>query len=249
MRFASLFQAWPDCAFADMTFRSDAATLAHLATLYPLPDKLHSAVLKRQVEFLAGRVCAQQALARLTGRPPALIPAREDRAPAWPASIVGAITHTAGYAAALVAPGSAYDGIGIDCEQVMAPEQLPLQRHICVPYELDSLQEQPGAWPPEALLSLIFSAKESLFKGLYPRVQTYFGFHAARVTAVDFARQTFIIQLVDDLHPAWRTGASWEGRFGRQDRFLMTAIVVPQERPNFLACDRPGTSPCQKPRP
>src|SRR5690606_10927778 len=55
---------------------------------------------KRQCEYLAGRLCARHALHRLTGQ--ADVPAvGEDRAPHWPAGVVGSITHSQGQAAAL----------------------------------------------------------------------------------------------------------------------------------------------------
>src|SRR5690606_3948746 len=56
---------------------------------------------KRQSEFLAGRLCAREALACLTQQ--RSIPAvGEDGAPQWPAGVVGSITHGAGLALAVV---------------------------------------------------------------------------------------------------------------------------------------------------
>lgn len=235
--FEPLFQAWPDCAFAEMCFHVDPAALQYLNTVYPLPETLQGAVLKRQIEFLAGRACAQHAIARLTGQAQTVIPAHEDRSPVWPAAVVGAITHTAGYAAALVAPHPAYAGIGIDCEQWLRPEQLPLQRYICASHELEALLALDRTWTPAEWLTLIFSAKESLYKCLYPRVRKYFGFHAARVVAVHTAQQTFTIQLEDEIHAIWPSGAQWSGTFGRHGYLLMTAIVASQEAAG--AAERP----------
>jgi len=226
--FAPIFRDYAACQFVETTFQVDAATLHTLATLYPLPESLYKAVLKRQVEFLAGRSCARRAIAGLTGGTQAVIPQQSDRSPGWPPGIVGAITHTAGYAAALVASHSMYDGIGIDCERVLAAKQLPLQRHICTPHELDTLHAGCTSWSPEALLTLVFSAKESLYKCLYPQVQTYFGFEAARVIAVDLLRGTFVVQLEKDVHPLRQVQAQWTGAFARHQDLLLTALVVPK---------------------
>ena len=223
--FAPMLRHFPACQFVETTFAVDAATLYRLTMQYPLPTSLQQAVLKRQIEFLAGRCCARQAIARLTGETQVVIPQQDDRAPGWPPEIVGAITHTAGYAAALVAPQNVYDGIGLDCERIVSTEQLPLQRHICTPYELDTLHASCTTWSPEALLTLVFSAKESLYKCLYPRVQAYFGFEAARVVAVDVARGTFVVQLEKDVHPAWRTATQWTGIFACHRHLLMTAMA------------------------
>src|SRR5690606_17543759 len=47
---------------------------------------------KRQTEFLAGRICAHEALRRLTGAP-LILPVAEDRSRCWPAGVVCSITH------------------------------------------------------------------------------------------------------------------------------------------------------------
>jgi enterobactin synthetase component D len=230
MIFARAFADLPACTFAERTFDVDTATLHQLSTLYPLPATLQRAVLKRQVEFLAGRVCAQQALATLTGDRPVAIPTQPDRAPAWPSGVVGTITHTANYAAALVASASRYQGIGIDCEVILSPENLSLQKHICVPDELEALHTAHPDWTPAQLLTLVFSAKESLFKCLYRSVLKIFDFSAARLVTLDGVEQTFVIQLEHDLTPHLRKQARWTGRFQGHHNLLMTAILYPQHR-------------------
>jgi 4'-phosphopantetheinyl transferase EntD len=75
---------------------------------------------------------------------------------------------------------------------------------------------------------LVFSAKESLYKCLYPQVQRYFGFEAARVCAVDLARGTFVVRLEKDVHPFRRAQAQWTGAFAREQDLLMTVLVVPK---------------------
>jgi enterobactin synthetase component D len=228
MIFAPAFAELHDCTFVERTFDVEASTLDSLALLYPLPHRLERAVLKRQVEFLAGRVCAQQAIEALTGAKPAAIPSQPDRAPEWPSGIVGAITHTANYAAVLVAAETHYQGIGIDCEVVLSPKNLPLQKHICVPDELEALQAVHHDWSAEQLLTLVFSAKESLFKCLYRQVQKFFGFNAARVIALNGEQQTFVIQLEADLTSHLRVSARWTGQFQCRNNLLMTVILYPQ---------------------
>lgn len=217
--------------FAERTFDIDAQHVQQLARCYPLPTPLQRAVLKRQVSFLAGRICARNALTALTGSQPGLIPVQPDRAPEWPPGIAGAITHTTGYAAALVGLERHYQGIGIDCETIMSPANLNLQRHICVAHELEGLQYAQQQWSPEMLLTLIFSAKESLFKCLYRQVGKFFGFSAARVVVLDQGQQMFIIELLQDLTPTLSAGMRWTGSVQSQDHLLMTMILYPQPTP------------------
>jgi enterobactin synthetase component D len=223
--FAAMFHDLAFCTFVERRFVVDVATLHQLAARYPMPDSLQRAVLKRQVEFLAGRVCAQEAIGRLTGDHPQNIVAQPDRAPGWPAGIVGSITHTTAYAAALVASDRHYQGLGIDCEVLLTPQHLELQRHICVDGELEALHAVRRDWPPERLLTLIFSAKESFYKCMYRQVQAFFGFSAARLLTLEATQHTFVIQLEHDLTPELCAGTQWPGRFACQDNLLMTAIV------------------------
>lgn len=72
---------------------------------------------KRRREFALGRFCAHAALLRL-GRSQDVIGRGTDGAPQWPRAVRGSITHTTGYAAALVAPADRFAGIGVDAEHV-----------------------------------------------------------------------------------------------------------------------------------
>lgn len=227
MIFAPTFGNFHACMFVERTFQVNALTLQQLERRYPLPDSLCKAVLKRQVEFLAGRVCAQQALTDLIGHQPRPIPSQPDRSPAWPAGIVGSLTHTTGYAAVLLALETHYQGIGIDCEVTLSPDKLKLQKHLCVTHELDTLHETHSNWRPERLLTLVFSAKESLFKCLYRQVRKFFGFSAARLLSLDQEQGTFVIQLEQDLTPGLGRQAQWSGHFEFQDDLLMTMILYP----------------------
>jgi len=75
-------------------------------------------VAKRQAEYLAGRLCAREALRRVTGQ--ASVPAvGEDRAPQWPRGVVGSITHGDNWAAALVAPDHQWRALGLDVERLL----------------------------------------------------------------------------------------------------------------------------------
>lgn len=72
---------------------------------------------KRRREFALGRSCAHKALAAL-GHDNAVIGRDVHGAPLWPHQVVGSITHTSGYAAALVADARRFSGVGVDAEQL-----------------------------------------------------------------------------------------------------------------------------------
>lgn len=137
-----------------------------------------AAVLKRQREFLSGRAAARRLLTRLGHSGGDLLP-QPSRAPAWPAGIVGSISHCDRAFLVVAAPSSVLGGIGIDCEpdEPLPPE---LWERICSPRELAWLESQEpasrGCWARR-----FFSAKEAVYKYQYPRTARFLGFQEVEI--------------------------------------------------------------------
>lgn len=72
---------------------------------------------KRRRDFALGRACAHQALTAL-GHDDVVIGRNAGGVPLWPGGVVGSITHTCGYAAALVADARDFSGVGLDAERM-----------------------------------------------------------------------------------------------------------------------------------
>lgn len=119
------------------------------------------AVPARQREFASGRAAARAAMAGV-GWPAQALPAGPDRAPLWPAGLVGSISHTRSWAGAVVAQQSDWAGIGFDLEPA-TPMPDDLAAMVLAP------GDQPGDLLPPALAAkLIFSVKEAAFKAQFP---------------------------------------------------------------------------------
>ncbi|MBB1332177.1 4'-phosphopantetheinyl transferase superfamily protein [Pseudoalteromonas sp. SG43-7] len=156
-----------------------------------LPQQLQKAVVKRRAEYLAGRFCAKQVLTALN-IPCFDIISGPDRAPIWPKNIIGSITHTQGIAMAIACQHTDIAGIGIDIEQLMsAKQELELQKQILHPDEYPLFRRLAGQLSHP--LTVIFSAKESIFKALYPSVKQFFGFEAAQLIAFNQQQLQFKI--------------------------------------------------------
>lgn len=192
-----------------------------------LPQRLASAVLKRRVEFLAGRYCARAALrVRAPEVAENVIATGEQREPLWPEGIVGAISHTNGYAAAAVAHTTNVRGVGLDIERWVTPAApATIGSHVARPRELETLVAQTSWAAPEAL-TVVFSAKETLYKCLYPEVRRYFGFHDAAIERIDPQRGTFAARLVVTLTDALPEGFTLEGHFERRKDVIVTALTL-----------------------
>lgn len=159
----------------------------------------------RRREFGAGRHHARTALRQL-GCPDRPIPRAEDRRPLWPGGYVGAISHSRNFSAAIAAPASAYLGLGLDLE-LATPLEPEHHRFIARPEERAALAKPIHT--PEGRLDrakLVFSAKEALFKAVYPITRQWFGFQEATLE-IDPATYRFTACLhipgLPHLHGCW----------------------------------------------
>lgn len=168
----------------------DPATFTHADLLWlPHHATLAHAAPKRQAEHLAGRLAAAHALQEHgISAVPAIGGSGE---PLWPAGIAGSITHTSGCALAVVIK-SARQPVGIDCETILPAEEAEeIHAGIVSPEEASRLRD--NALPFTVALTLTFSAKESLFKALFPWVNAMMGFDSARVIALDAEHLTLAL--------------------------------------------------------
>jgi enterobactin synthetase component D len=199
-----------------------AAACADIA----LPPELQAAVPKRRAQFRAGRRCARMALRALLPLQPDVELVRGDGgAPIWPLGVTGSITHTDTVAAAVVARSADAASIGIDVEPIMSlARSRDVARVVAWPSEV-AVARLPG-FDRNGALTLVFSAKESLFKCLYPLVGSRFGFHDVRVVSVDGRTGTFDVRLVKGLSAQWRAGMMVQGRFALAADDVHTGVCV-----------------------
>lgn len=214
---------WPDdgcdCQCITLRYSADEGCGGRVP---PLPPQLLHAVPKRKAEFIAGRRCAAEAIRRLTGRE--VFPGMgEDRAPIWPEGVVGAISHSHGRAIALAGSGQRFCGIGIDIERILTEEEA---RDIAPQVLTESERRNLGKHIDPIMTGLIFSAKESLFKALYPSVRRFFFFEAAELSAYG-EDGSASLRLTKDMGGKWVEGTEIPFRFNRFEGFLLTRILLP----------------------
>jgi len=156
---------------------------------------------KRRREFALGRTCAHAALAQLN-RDGGPITRASDGAPIWPAGIVGSITHTQGYAAAIAA-AAGFAGLGVDAERIGGVTQ-DLWPRLFDNDERDDLVRQPD---PSRLATILFSAKEACHKAGRERVLRFHDLHVA---------------LGENNFMARRGAEEFQGRFAIQGDLVVT---------------------------
>ncbi|SDL22916.1 enterobactin synthetase component D [Modicisalibacter muralis] len=213
---------WIALRFDRARFSSDDFLKCEIAS----PDTIRCAAPKRQMEFLAGRLCAREALHRLTGI--AHVPAiAQSKAPAWPADLVGSITHSGDLAAALVAPAQSYRGLGLDAEAMLTTQRGErLAGQILTPSERDWLATLPIDRRGH-FVTLAFSLKESLFKALFPLVNVRFYFQDAELIAWNSETQQATLQLLKSLSSDWPAASRLHGQYTLRDGYLISLIAIP----------------------
>jgi 4'-phosphopantetheinyl transferase EntD len=183
------------------------------------------AVPKRVQEFAAGRLCARRALAEF-GIVDFPIKVADDRQPIWPDTMVGSITHTAGFCAAVVAERRHARALGLDSE-VVGDVTERIWHSICVPLETAWVRSLPAS-EQAAAVTLIFSAKEAFYKCQYAIVRERLGFHDARVQAVGWgaADGVFNIHATRDIAMSTRTALPIRGRYLFHEAFVTAGIAL-----------------------
>jgi len=211
---------------AQLRYDYSDQTLAQLRREATLPARLQNAVPRRQMDYLAGRCCALQALRAADVVGTTDIPIGERGQPVWPAGMRGSISHCDGIAVAAVGRADQLAYVGIDIEREISVE---VSREIGG--QLATAEEMqlgpPQGCTPEAWLTLLFSGKESLFKALYPSVGAYFDFLDASATQLDLRAGMFTLRLQVTLSPQHTQGSTYAIRFHRQDGHVLTQCVLP----------------------
>jgi 4'-phosphopantetheinyl transferase EntD len=170
------------------------------------------AVPERVQQFAAGRLCARRALAQF-GIEDFPLRAAADRQPMWPPSLVGSITHTAGFCAAAVAERARILALGLDTE-VVGDVNVEIWPSICTPADIAWVASQPGALRAAAI-TLIFSAKEAFYKCQYPLVGEAVNFHDVTIEAAQWGGSAgvFRVHALRPLGVARHTEPPWAGRY------------------------------------
>jgi enterobactin synthetase component D len=193
----------------------DPATFTDADLLWlPHHAELSNAGRKRKAEHLAGRIAAAHALnARVI---PGIGPSGE---PLWPDGISGSITHSGTQAMAVVAREQ-QALIGIDCEAILPEYEAREIKDGIIDIQEEQVLSRSG-YPFALALTLVFSAKESLFKALYPQVQAYMGFDSARVTLLD--DKTLTLALTRQL-AGFNESATFTLHWQQQDEQAITLL-------------------------
>jgi 4'-phosphopantetheinyl transferase EntD len=182
---------------------------------------IERAVTARREEFSTGRWLARRALSSL-GVEPCPILQGESREPLWPQGYIGSITHSAGHCAVIVSKHEQFRGLGLDLE-ISKPPADDLAELILAPRER-------WRFAGTEMLRLVFSAKESVFKCVFPIHGEYIEFSDVTIE-IDSDRSTFTARAHNDvsLDALVRRG---QGLYERNSYGAFTLFVIPAAQPD-----------------
>jgi enterobactin synthetase component D / holo-[acyl-carrier protein] synthase len=180
-----------------------------------------NAVQSRRLMFALGRAAARDALAGLDIGP-VPIGRGPGGEPLWPGGIVGAITHAGEVAIAVVGRRADYAGLGIDLEELARGPSPRVARLVCRPGEMEWVQAEPGS----PRLMMLFSAKEAIFKAVYPIEGVWFGFGDAELGWRD-DRGSFAARLLKSPGAGYPTVSELEVTSRVTTQYVLSTTFVP----------------------
>lgn len=178
------------CQFNIDKFHEDFASTLRVF----VPQSIIRSVRKRQAEFIAGRYMTKQCFKLMTPQEYE-IDIGDHREPIWPIEYVGAISHTSNQAIALVSKRTDYHYIGLDIENFL-DYKIAKQIATDIHNRCELLLFSECGINDETATSIIFSAKESLFKATFSYIGKHFGFECARVIEVN-SHECFLVLALD----------------------------------------------------
>lgn len=195
-----------------------------------LPDSIARSVHRRQAEFFFGRCAARFALSALLNdeyQAQQSISIGALGAPQWPPGIIGSISHNNVKVAAVACKQDQVRGIGIDIEAMIGPESRnAIIGSVIDVDELSLVQAVSRLTSIDELLTIAFSAKESLYKGLFNEVKQYIDFDVAKIAEIDLSSQIITLRLAKNLSPLLMRGSEYQISFHKLDsQTILTHFV------------------------
>lgn len=146
-----------------------------------------SANSKRQQEFSCGRNYAHRLLDQM-GFADFVIGRDDKGCPLWPDGVVGSISHTSDFCAALLAKSTVFPSVGVDLE-LSGRLKATLWPRLFTSAEIRQLEQISDAARQKRHAAIIFSAKEAFYKCDYPLNHCSYEFTDAEVSLDETYRQ------------------------------------------------------------
>lgn len=183
--------------------------------------RLTEATRKRQAEFCAGRHLASKVLN--LEKP---LPRARDGAPVWPAGYRGALSH--GGDLVLLLAGSAHRRLGVDVEPLLSPISCQAVLARVLRSNEHRLMSDLGDRELVRVATLMFSAKETLFKALSSESIGKPGFAVSEVLELPRKGRPLSIRLTRALGKSLPAGRTFEIGYDFVGTHVITWLDLPR---------------------
>lgn len=140
-----------------------------------LPSSIQSASLVRQREFTTGRLLIHDLAGRADVASTFPLAIQASGMPTWPIGHIGSISHTSTTAFAILGPASS-ENCGCDVEEII-PDAVMIHVEPEVLTAIESTKVTSSS-ARAVDVTLIFSAKESIYKAVFPTLRQFFDYSA-----------------------------------------------------------------------
>jgi len=147
-----------------------------------------------------------------------------DGLPGWPEGLIGSISHTRKGAVAVVAPAHSCVALGIDMEMWMDES---VERDIREQVGTEAEWARLAGYPRAQAATLLFSAKEAVFKALFPQTRRIMEFDAVRLTGLE--ANSMQLTLTCQWAPRWTEGMSVDVDVAVDDVHVYCGVYVSVE--------------------
>lgn len=188
-----------------------------------IDSALEKAVASRKMEFIAGRICAFEAAGKLKIELREL-KSGEKREPLWPETLVGSISHTKNFAIALVDLKESSLSVGIDVEAIIDSKKIETMEKMVI--DEDELRFLNTFGDKKKAYTITFSAKEALYKLIFPLASVFFGFKEAKIISLDMTKGRFELELISKQRELERFNGIYPGQFFEVEDKIISVLRI-----------------------
>ena len=196
---------------------------ASAASGISLPEDLSGSSSSRQAAYLAGRLCASDALDH-AGSTERHVARDRNGAPIWPAGYRGSITHAGTHAGAVVTQAETCREVGLDFEDIGNPDAAAEIADLILTDRDRHTISEIAAFDTATATILIFSLKESLYKAIYPMLEVDAGFEDAELIQAEGGLAN--LRLSRRLGPTLPEGQELVGVYNISDNLVRTMVLL-----------------------
>jgi 4'-phosphopantetheinyl transferase EntD len=178
----------------------------------------------RVQEFVGARACAEESLKHFKIQQ-AIILKSDSGAPIWPSNIVGSLSHSKNTAMSISVGADKFHGVGLDIETIIHDDRRETISKKVTRQEDEALLLNYKDTINE-IMTLIFSAKESLYKCINPITNIFFGFEHAYLNQIDIESRKFSIVLDSSIPELKNYNGQYNGHFEFLGDSIVTLVAI-----------------------